>query len=204
MFFIPGEFISLLTFPGVIVHEIAHRFFCDITGTLVYHVSYFRFGNPSGFVIHRPVTSLTKTFLISVGPLIINSVLCAVLAFPAISLYWFLDSQTYPWIFYILGWIGISCGVHAFPSEGDLNCIEKSLEQTNKDSLLYMVVAIIVSLLTGANALRIIWFDFIYAMFLGLIIPLIIMSFMPNYDVPQLKKTTNIIFENNNFKFSKE
>lgn len=26
MFFIPGQLIAILTFPGVIVHEAAHRF----------------------------------------------------------------------------------------------------------------------------------------------------------------------------------
>ena len=54
---IPGWLISLVTFPGVVVHEAAHRFFCDVTDTPVYEVSYFRpRGKPAGYVIHgRPV-----------------------------------------------------------------------------------------------------------------------------------------------------
>lgn len=28
MFFIPGQLIALVTFPGVIVHELAHQLFC--------------------------------------------------------------------------------------------------------------------------------------------------------------------------------
>lgn len=36
MFFVPGPVIAAVTFPGVIVHEAAHRFFCDLGGVPVY------------------------------------------------------------------------------------------------------------------------------------------------------------------------
>jgi len=32
---IPGFIITWLTFPGVIIHEFAHKFFCSLTGTKV-------------------------------------------------------------------------------------------------------------------------------------------------------------------------
>ncbi len=78
MFFIPGWLLALVTFPGVIVHEIAHRFFCDVTDTPVYEVAYFRPGqNPAGYVIHGPAKNLRAGLLISAGPLLINTVLCS-------------------------------------------------------------------------------------------------------------------------------
>lgn len=51
MFFIPGELISILTFPGIIVHEFAHMLFCRIRKVAVFDACYFRVGNPAGFVI---------------------------------------------------------------------------------------------------------------------------------------------------------
>jgi hypothetical protein len=52
MFFIPGPVIAAITFPGVILHETAHLFFCKLFKLQVYNVCYFRFGNPAGFVLH--------------------------------------------------------------------------------------------------------------------------------------------------------
>lgn len=47
MFFIPGQLIAALTFPGVIVHEMAHQLFCRLFRVAVLDVCYFRFG-PAG------------------------------------------------------------------------------------------------------------------------------------------------------------
>src|SRR5580658_7073055 len=84
MFLIPGWLIALLTFPGVICHEIAHRFFCDICGVPVYAACYIRVGNPAGYVVHGPVRSLKSAFLISIGPLIVNTLLCSLISFAAV------------------------------------------------------------------------------------------------------------------------
>jgi len=45
--------IALVTFPGIILHEWAHKFFCDRTGVPVYKTCYFRLGNPAGYVYPR-------------------------------------------------------------------------------------------------------------------------------------------------------
>src|SRR5215470_6070428 len=82
MFFIPGFVIALVTFAGVTVHEAAHRFLCDLAGVPVYKVCYFRIGSPSGYVIHGPTNSLGASFLITVGPLTVNTLLCAIISLP--------------------------------------------------------------------------------------------------------------------------
>jgi hypothetical protein len=48
MFFIPGQLISLLSFPGIIVHEFAHLIFCRLRKVAILDVCYFRFDNPAG------------------------------------------------------------------------------------------------------------------------------------------------------------
>jgi hypothetical protein len=114
MFFIPGFLIAIVTFPGIVAHEVGHRFFCDLAGVPVYEVCYFRAGNPSGYVVHAPAASLGASFLITIGPLIVNTVLCAVISFtPIISLN--LDVADPPGVFFLLLWLGISIGMHALP-----------------------------------------------------------------------------------------
>jgi hypothetical protein len=78
MFFIPGFVISLATFPGVIVHEAAHLFFCKLFGLAVYDVCFFRVGNPAGYVIHEKTDDFRALFFVSMGPFVINTLLCMV------------------------------------------------------------------------------------------------------------------------------
>ena len=76
MFFIPGQLISILSFPGVIVHEFAHVLFCKLRNVAIFDVCYFRVGDPSGFVIHEATPNFTTTFLVSMGPFFVNTLLC--------------------------------------------------------------------------------------------------------------------------------
>ena len=47
---IPGFVISIITFPGVIVHELAHQLFCRWCKVPVYEVKYFQCKNPLYFI----------------------------------------------------------------------------------------------------------------------------------------------------------
>ena len=66
MLFIPGPLIALATFPGAIVHALAHQLFCRWFRIPVLNVCYFRVSNPTGFVIHEPATKSYQSVLISV------------------------------------------------------------------------------------------------------------------------------------------
>jgi len=81
----------MVTFPGVIVHELAHQFFCRLFKVPVFKVCYFRIGNPSGYVIHEPPSSAWTSLLIGIGPLFVNSVVGPLVALPAV-----LDSNSIP------------------------------------------------------------------------------------------------------------
>jgi Putative zincin peptidase len=163
MFFIPGFLISLLTFPGVIVHEIAHRMFADLAKVPVYDVCYFRLGNPAGYVIHGPASDLRKSLLISIGPLIVNTLLCAVICFSAIFPIFILDAKIYSPVFGLLMWTGISIGMHAFPSNQDMNNFVESVAETHQKGPILWAAKLFSGLLRLANLLRFFWFDAIYA-----------------------------------------
>lgn len=163
MFILPGWLISIITFPGVIIHEIAHRFFCDLAGVRVFNVCYFRIGNPAGYVIHEPTDRLGASFLITVGPLVLNTVLCSLLTFsPVIALS--LKPQSVHPVFYLLAWVGISIGMHAFPSNQDARNFMQVIESTGRRGPLYFISQIFRGLIFVANILRMVWFDLIYAL----------------------------------------
>jgi hypothetical protein len=159
---IPGFIISILTFPGVIVHEMAHRFFCDVAGVRVFKVCYFRVGNPAGYVLHENTSRLGASFLITIGPLIVNTVLCSVLTFMPVIAFSLETAYVHP-VFYLLGWVGLSMGMHAFPSNQDAANFVAVVNATGKRGLLYWVSKGFRGLIFVANLLRIVWFDLIYA-----------------------------------------
>lgn len=174
--FIPGWLISVATFPGVIVHEIAHRFFCDIAKVPVYSICYFRFGNPSGYVTHGEVKGIKNAFLISIGPLIINSLLCMILTLPLTFPMFILNAESMNPALGILAWIGFSIGMHAFPSNQDMKNFVHEVRTTKKKGILYLIALPSALLVKIANILRIVWFDLFYAIGISAILPAILLK----------------------------
>src|SRR5678809_909987 len=81
--FIPGIAITLLTFPGVIVHELAHQLFCRLYKVPVFKVVYFQAQNPAGYVLHEIPDNKFHSIMISVGPFFVNTILGALIALPS-------------------------------------------------------------------------------------------------------------------------
>jgi len=150
--------INIITFPGVIIHEFAHKKYCDWTGTPVLQVCYFRLGDPQGFVVHEQPEELSAAFAISAGSLIINT-LCG-MALPLAAFLFNLFS----WQFFMMWWIGISAGMHAFPSNDDaLNFKQQVRQHRGRISLLFLFSILFQAIIRMANALKFIWFDLWYA-----------------------------------------
>jgi hypothetical protein len=175
MFFLPGWLIALVTFPGVVVHEMAHRFFCDVTDTPVYEVSYFRpMGNPAGYVIHGRPKTLRAGLLISAGPLVINTVLCSILTVTVAYQVLVLHADLRDPVLIGLGWLGYSIGMHAFPSRTDAASFAAQVQDAHGGGLTVILARTASGLITLANALRMIWFDAIYAVGVSLLVPLLL------------------------------
>ena len=170
MFFIPGFLVSVATFPGVIVHEAAHMLFCRLGGLAVLDVCFFRVGNPAGYVIHEETDNFNTAFLVSVGPLIVNSILCVVFCFPA-----FVPVRVFgrpdP-LSYVLLWLGISIGMHAFPSTHDAkNVWRLARRQVRTLKPLVLLSFPLVVAIYAANILSVVWFDYFYGFALGILLP---------------------------------
>src|SRR5579872_5692940 len=126
MFFIPGFLISLLTFPGIIVHEFAHQLFCRLFRVPVFEVCYFRLGNPAGYVLHEKPKEDWQQVLIAIGPFFVNSILGFLIAFPAAMAMNFHDVSP---LNVLLIYLGASIAMHSFPSRGDAASIWKHFKE---------------------------------------------------------------------------
>jgi hypothetical protein len=175
MIIIPGFLIAIATFPGVIVHEAAHLFFCKLRRVAVFDVCYFRIGNPSGYVIHEAAESFLSAFLIAVGPFIINSFLCVLFCFPAlVPLRTFNHKDP---ICYFLIWLGVSIGMHAFPSTQDANVLWRQAKNATAEfNTLALLTFPLVIVIYIANLLRFFWLDYLYGLGLGVILPELILK----------------------------
>jgi len=174
---IPGILIALLTFPGVIVHEAAHAFFCRMFNVPILEVKYFQFSNPSGYVIHGDAEGIKPQFFITMGPFIINSALCVLFCSAAFLPVWvFKATDPVAWFFY---WLGLSIGMHAIPSTQDLKVLWRQTTQKMKGFDVWAIVSLpLIIVLYPLNFLRIIWADLGYGIAIGVLAPLAIFKYL--------------------------
>jgi hypothetical protein len=162
-----GWLIAIITFPGIILHEWAHKFLCDRTNVPVYKTCYFRLGNPAGYVIHGPVDSYWKIFLIAIAPYLVNT-LAAILLF-LVAINTSLGATNY--VFY---WLGISIAIHSFPSSEDADNLWSYSKRFWWHDPLALFGFPVVGLIKLARTLSTIWFDLLYAIALLLLVALLI------------------------------
>jgi hypothetical protein len=174
--FIPGILITIATFPGVIVHELAHQLFCRWFKIPVFEVVYFRVGNPAGYVLHETVPNKLHSILISVGPFFINTILGALIAFPAVLPVMKFDNAT---VFdYVLIYLGVSIAMHAFPSRGDATAILESIKEPETPVWAKILGYPVIGLIYIGAIGSFFWLDAIYGFAVAVGIPNLIVSLM--------------------------
>lgn len=161
MFFVPGVIIAVLTFPGVIVHELAHQLFCRWLGVAVLDVCYFRFGNPAGYVVHEPPRTPLQSVLIGVGPFLVNSILGVLIAVPAAIPVFVLGARESP-LHKLMLWLGISIAMYAFPSTGDAAVIWQALWRQPAPVLVRLIGTPLVGFIYLGALGSIVWLDVLY------------------------------------------
>jgi hypothetical protein len=172
--FIPGQLIALATFPGVIVHEAAHLLFCRLFGLAVFQVVFFRFGNPAGYVVHQETDRFVPAFFVSLGQFLVNTALCFLFCLPAVVPIWELEVGD-PLTFFF-AWLGVSIGMHAFPSTQDLNNLwHLAPAAARKGQPLAILGLPLIGLLYLANLGRMFWLDYLWGIAVGMLAPLGIM-----------------------------
>jgi hypothetical protein len=173
--FIPGFIIALLTFPGIIVHEFAHKLFCQWTRTRVLEVCYFRFGNPAGFVVHENPTSVWKHILIDIGPFFINTFFGFVIGLllnPLRASAYRSHSGYASFFLYLISWIGFSIAMNSFPSIGDAMSIWSAIRKDESPISAKILGTPLVGLIYIGAIGSVYWLNLFYAAFIVVLLPL--------------------------------
>lgn len=169
MYLIPGFLISAVTFPGVIVHELAHLMFCKFFKLAVFDVCYFRLGNPSGYVVHEVPKNPIQQIMIGIGPFLINTIIGALISLPAaISVLKFENGDI---IEYILIWLGVSIAMHSFPSTGDANTIWNSVIKKDTPLVIKITALPLVGVIYICALGSVVWLDLFYGLAVAMFIP---------------------------------
>lgn len=176
---IPGFLISILTFPGIIVHEIAHQLFCRICGVAVLDVCYFKAGNPAGYVVHEIPKKPSTNILIGVGPFFVNSILGALIALPgAIPILILNGTVDYGFFEIFLIWLGVSIAMHAFPSTGDAQSMWSAIKGPDSNLLTKIIGFPIVGLIYIGAFGSVVWLDLFYGIGVCGLIPNLILNIL--------------------------
>lgn len=173
---IPGFLISLATFPGVIVHELAHQLFCRVAGVAVFEVCYFRMGNPAGYVVHEIPKKVYQHIFISVGPFFMNTVIGALIALPAVIPVIKFDTGSL--MDYFLIWLGVSIAMHSFPSTGDAKSIWEAVWNKETPLPAKLAAAPLVGIIYLCAAGSIFWLDVIYGIAAATVLPNLIVKLL--------------------------
>lgn len=147
---------AIITAPGVVAHELSHAFFCVFAGVKIHRINLFRFGRTAGFVVHDEPNKMLPAFLISFGPLLINSLL-ALLLFSQITKLGYED-----WRAFACLWLGVALGLHSIPSTGDARSLMLMTNRRVWRNPFALVVYPFVLLLYILNWLKRLHIDIIY------------------------------------------
>ncbi len=175
---IPGILISMVTFPGVAVHELAHQVCCRICRIPVYEVKYFQVKNPCGYVMHEPISNPWKNLLTGLGPFFVNTILGILITLPAYAnVFGYSSVSGTMGLFvklcsYILYWLGVSILMHAFPSAGDAKALVHSVLKNEDVSMIAKIItAPFIGLIYLGAFGSIFWLDLAYGIGVSMLLP---------------------------------
>lgn len=173
--FIPGIVISIATFPGVIVHELAHQLYCRALKVPVFKVVYFQFENPVGYVVHEKPKSVLQSALICCGPFMLNTLLGFLIALPAALQYHFGGAG---FLDIVMIYLGISIAMHAFPSTGDAGALWESVKDGEKPWYVKVIVSPIVGFIYLGALGSFFWLDAIYGIGIAVGLPWLLLQLL--------------------------
>ncbi|MGB9966099.1 hypothetical protein [Halobacterium hubeiense] len=173
MLFIPGFLIAWATFPGVIIHEFAHKKACEYRNIPVRDIQYFSLAG-GGHVTHRSPRRFSDTLAISAAPFAINTAIAfafytlAILLFEAPSMVSLpVPEQHTSLAALAVGWLAVSTGWHAIPSFTDTGNIWAGAKAEWRSSNLALFALPLAVLFYIGNLLAFVWFDAVYSIGIG-------------------------------------
>lgn len=150
------KLLTLITAPGVVVHELGHYIFCVLSNVKVYRVKLFGFRNPLGFVEHEEPEKFFQSLLITFGPLTINS-------FIALVIFSRIREPYFYYLNFLLAWLGTAIALHAIPSRGDARTLVAIIKRKFKRNPLVLIGYPFVGVILLLNYLKRFHLHFLYA-----------------------------------------
>lgn len=147
-------FFTVLTMPGVVVHEFGHALFCFLANVKIYRIKLLGLKNPLGYVEHEEPRKFFQSLLISFGPLVVNSVLSLIM-FSKVTY-----KITFENILYF--WLGFAIALHAIPSNGDAHTLLLIIRSKIKRNPLVFVGYPFVGFIYILNLFKRFHFHFVY------------------------------------------
>ena len=132
---------------------------------------FFPRGEPVRVCDHEKTENFKAMFFVSLGPFFVNTLLCMVFCAGAFLPVWELKVED-P-VAYFFSWLGLSIGMHAFPSTADLkNLWEVAPQQAKRGNLLAIISLPLAGILMILNFGRIVWADLGYGIAVGILGPI--------------------------------
>lgn len=175
----PGWVVSLLTFPGVMCHEAAHRLCCDLWKIDVYEAEYFLPGDErSGYIQHAPAPQAASAFCVALGPLFLNTLGCALFGFSPCFTWLALDPiDGLSLLDWTLLWVSLSLGMHAFPSPEDALSVVAHLKERQANGLWQWLGKVLLQAAILTHWGKMLWLDVLYAVSVASLLPWLITHF---------------------------
>lgn len=171
--------VSLLTFPGIVVHEYAHALACRSLGIRVVKVCYLRLGNPLGYVLHEQPRYAVQHIVVAVAPFFVST-LAALAASLLASLF-----VTTPWaaeykdiVVFTGAWLSFSMALHAFPSSGDGDALWKDVTSSDVSFFAKLLLVPVVGLIRLCQTGAAIWLHALFAIVVVALPPVILIAIM--------------------------
>lgn len=171
--------VSLLTFPGVMVHEFAHAWACRKLGIRVVKVCYLRLGNPLGYVLHEQPAYAFQHIMVAVAPFFVSTVAALAVSLLAALLVTSPAAAEFKDLAVLAGaWLSFSIALHAFPSSGDGDALWQDVTGSHVGLLGKFLLVPAVGLIRLCQAGAAIWLDALFAMGVVAVPPLMLVAFM--------------------------
>ncbi|MCK5589014.1 MAG: DUF3267 domain-containing protein [Candidatus Pacebacteria bacterium] len=151
----------LILSPGIVIHEFSHVVFCLISGVKIHKVRFFRLSERAGYVKHSEPKDFIEAFLISFGPLFLNTLL-SFLAFKQFNLN-FAEPKNLLFLY-----LGITIALAAIPSDEDGDSFGKYIKLRFKKNILFFplfLFYLIIWFLNIANYLKKFGLDYFFTAF---------------------------------------
>jgi hypothetical protein len=174
---IPSQVIALLTFPGVVLHEVVVQLLCRWLRIAMGDVCYIRFGSPAGYVIHEPPADVCQALVLGLGPFFVNSILGAFIAFPAI--FPALEFRVSTTGGYVLAWLGVSIATHAFPSADETGELWRAVWSPRGSTLTRLFTTPLVAFMYGGALGHFICLDLLYGIGVVVLAPALLLYTLP-------------------------